>query len=236
MSQPLYPQGKKPLVTTEHETRWAPELIWTLWRSENSWPCQLSKFKPSAIQTAASRYTSCAIPTPLNYTLLSKNMAVLYIWDYVNKFHHSTLTGRSWECSVSTETRPWAGQLHLIPVRGRDIALYQCPDWLSNWYKVINQTGHGDDYSTQSIIWRYTSTPSHIFMVWCLIKHTGNFIFTLTFTGHSHLNSSQNCLVSILIIHTWGHIWWHNILTKFSEYLSTGSEFIIFPYKINGVY
>jgi hypothetical protein len=28
--------------------------------------------------------------------------------------------------------------------------------------------------------WIYTSTPPYIFMVWCLIKNDGNFIFTFT--------------------------------------------------------
>jgi hypothetical protein len=26
--------------------------------------------------------------------------------------------------------------------------------------------------------WSYTSTLSYVFMVWCLVKHRGNFIFT----------------------------------------------------------
>jgi hypothetical protein len=28
-------------------------------------------------------------------------------------------------------------------------------------------------------VWRHTSTPPYIFMVWCLVKHRDNFTFTL---------------------------------------------------------
>jgi hypothetical protein len=30
--------------------------------------------------------------------------------------------------------------------------------------------------------WRYTSTPQYAFMAWCLVKHRGNFTFTVTLT------------------------------------------------------
>jgi hypothetical protein len=43
MPWPLYPLGKEPLVPTEQEARWAPELVWMLWSREKlSYPCQHS--------------------------------------------------------------------------------------------------------------------------------------------------------------------------------------------------
>jgi hypothetical protein len=30
-------------------------------------------------------------------------------------------------------------------------------------------------------VWSYISTPSYVFMLWCLVKHKDNFTFTFTF-------------------------------------------------------
>jgi hypothetical protein len=54
MPWPLYPLGK-PLVPTEQEARWAPELVWILQSREKiSYPCQQSN-------------PSCPAQTPLLY-------------------------------------------------------------------------------------------------------------------------------------------------------------------------
>jgi hypothetical protein len=44
----------------------------------------------------------------------------------------------------------------------------------------VKWLGHEAYYSTPSTaevtnVWSYTSTPSYIFITWCLIKHRGNF-------------------------------------------------------------
>jgi len=36
MLQPLYPQGKKPLIPFNYEAGWTPELVWIFWRREKS--------------------------------------------------------------------------------------------------------------------------------------------------------------------------------------------------------
>jgi hypothetical protein len=47
----------------------------------------------------------------------------------------------------------------------------------------IKWPGHEADQSSPSSAkvknaWSYTSTPQYVFMVWCLVKHRDNFIFT----------------------------------------------------------
>jgi hypothetical protein len=122
--RPLYPQGKSP---------WQP-LNRRLGGPQNWSGCcgevkildpTWSQTPTPVIQTIASHSLyQLHYPGSLNYILPIKNMTVPYISDYLNKFHYSTLTGRSWDRSASTEARLWTGQLHLIPVRGRDIFLY----------------------------------------------------------------------------------------------------------------
>jgi hypothetical protein len=59
------PPGKEPQVRIGYEAGWAPQLVWTMWRRENSWPYQDSNSDPSVIQPVGSRYTNYAIPAPL---------------------------------------------------------------------------------------------------------------------------------------------------------------------------
>jgi hypothetical protein len=58
------PPGKVPPVPIGLEAGWAPELIWTTWRSENFCPHQDSNSDPSVVQPVASRYTDCSISAP----------------------------------------------------------------------------------------------------------------------------------------------------------------------------
>jgi hypothetical protein len=51
---------KEPAVPIEQETLWAPEPVWTTWKSEKSRPHRDWNFDPSAFQPVASRYTDCA--------------------------------------------------------------------------------------------------------------------------------------------------------------------------------
>jgi len=42
-----------------------------------------------------------------------------------------------------------------------------------------HETGHSLPYNAEvKNAWSHTSTPSYVFMIWCLLKHRGNFIFT----------------------------------------------------------
>jgi hypothetical protein len=59
--------GKQPLVPIVQEAGWAPEPVWTTWRSENSWPYLDSNSDPPVIQPIASCYTDCAIPAPTRW-------------------------------------------------------------------------------------------------------------------------------------------------------------------------
>jgi hypothetical protein len=56
------PPGKEPPVPTAYEAGWVPEAVWTMWRTENSWPYRDSNSYPSVVQLVASRYTDYAIP------------------------------------------------------------------------------------------------------------------------------------------------------------------------------
>jgi hypothetical protein len=47
------------------------ELVWKIWRGENSWPYRDSNFEPSVVQPVASRYTDSAILAP-NWEKLSR--------------------------------------------------------------------------------------------------------------------------------------------------------------------
>jgi hypothetical protein len=47
----------------------------------------------------------------------------------------------------------------------------------------VKRLGHEADYSPPSSAevknaWSYTSALQYVFMVWCLVKHRGNFTFT----------------------------------------------------------
>jgi hypothetical protein len=56
--------GERAPVPIRQEAGCAPELIWTMWRRENSWPYRDSNSDPSVVQPVASRYTDYAIPAP----------------------------------------------------------------------------------------------------------------------------------------------------------------------------
>jgi hypothetical protein len=44
------------------------------------------------------------------------------------------------------------------------------------------EAGHSTPYSVEvKNAWSYTSTPPHIFMAWCLVKHRENFILPLPY-------------------------------------------------------
>jgi hypothetical protein len=55
---------KKPPVPTGSEFGWTPEPVWTIWKSENSWPYRDSNSDPSIVHPIASRYTDCATAAP----------------------------------------------------------------------------------------------------------------------------------------------------------------------------
>jgi hypothetical protein len=64
--RPLYPPGKEPPVTIGEEVGCTLEPVlepvWTIWRSENSYPHRDLNPDPSVVQPVASRYTDYAIP------------------------------------------------------------------------------------------------------------------------------------------------------------------------------
>jgi hypothetical protein len=49
------------------EVGWNPDPVWTILRTENSWPYRDSNSDPSVVEPVASCYTDCAIPA-LNKT------------------------------------------------------------------------------------------------------------------------------------------------------------------------
>jgi hypothetical protein len=62
---PALPPGNDPPIAIRYEAGWAPEPVWTRWWSENSCPYRVSISDPSAVQPVASRYSDCAIPSPV---------------------------------------------------------------------------------------------------------------------------------------------------------------------------
>jgi hypothetical protein len=64
-----------------------------------------------------------------------------------------------------------------------------CPVDIRGSFLMDKVTEHGGDTISLSTsaeaknICSYTSNPSYIFMVWCLIKHGENFTFTF-YSGH----------------------------------------------------
>jgi hypothetical protein len=73
--RPLYPTGKQFLVLIGYEAGWTPEPVWTMQRSENSWPYRDSNSDPSVIQSVASCYTAYTIPVPIIYAYI-----YIYVW------------------------------------------------------------------------------------------------------------------------------------------------------------
>jgi hypothetical protein len=64
--RPLYSRIEPP-VPIGQEAGWAPEPIWTTWRSENFCPHRDSNSDPSVVQPVPSRHTDCAIPALILY-------------------------------------------------------------------------------------------------------------------------------------------------------------------------
>jgi hypothetical protein len=62
--------GKESPVPIGEEAGWAPEPVWTTWRSENSCLHRDSNSDPYVVQPVASRYTDWATPAPLLFTLV----------------------------------------------------------------------------------------------------------------------------------------------------------------------
>jgi hypothetical protein len=52
------PLGKEPLVPNVVEVVWAPEPVWTIWKSENSWPYRNLNPDPLVAKPIVSRYTN----------------------------------------------------------------------------------------------------------------------------------------------------------------------------------
>jgi hypothetical protein len=52
--------GKESPVLIWYEVGWAPEPVWTTWRSENSWTYRDSNSDPSVVHPVSSRCTDCA--------------------------------------------------------------------------------------------------------------------------------------------------------------------------------
>jgi hypothetical protein len=69
------PPDEKPAVLIGYEARWAPEPVWTTWRSKNSCPHQDSNSDPSVVQPVASRCTDCAIPVNCSIILLNTELS-----------------------------------------------------------------------------------------------------------------------------------------------------------------
>jgi hypothetical protein len=58
------PPEKEPQVPIGQEDGWNSEPVWTIWRSENSWPHRDSNSDSSVVQPVTSRYTDYSIPAP----------------------------------------------------------------------------------------------------------------------------------------------------------------------------
>jgi hypothetical protein len=53
-------------------------------------------------------------------------------------------------------------------------------DSFSGVKRTSHETGHSPQSSAEvKKTWSCTSTPPHVFMAWCLVKHRDNFTFTL---------------------------------------------------------
>jgi hypothetical protein len=69
--RPLLPSGKQPPYILDMSLGGTQSQVWTTWRRENSWPYRVSKPDPSVVQPVASRCTDCAIPAPLQLSILT---------------------------------------------------------------------------------------------------------------------------------------------------------------------
>jgi hypothetical protein len=52
-----FPPAQEPSVSTEWEAVWAPEPVWTLWRTENFCPCLESNQDSYVSNRQPSRYS-----------------------------------------------------------------------------------------------------------------------------------------------------------------------------------
>jgi hypothetical protein len=65
--------GKELLALSGQEVGWAPEPVWTIRRSENSWPYLDSISDPSVVQPVASRYTDYATEAHTSGSVATRN-------------------------------------------------------------------------------------------------------------------------------------------------------------------
>jgi hypothetical protein len=69
----LYPRGKSPRYKLDRRLDLALELIWTMWRRDNSWPYRDSNSDPSVIQ-----HVAVAIPTELSRLISITNINIFF--------------------------------------------------------------------------------------------------------------------------------------------------------------
>jgi hypothetical protein len=82
------PLSLYPPVSIGEEVGWTPESAWTIWRSENSWPCRDSNSDPSVVQPLASHYTDYATETHMQ-----ELCKIIFLSDILSADSHETLRG-----------------------------------------------------------------------------------------------------------------------------------------------
>jgi len=131
---------------------------------------------------------------------IQHNESFVYLWVVYWDFYFITLCFKQHVLSQSSFLQPGYRLDNWGTIPGRGITFFYSPPhldklWgplslLSNGYKAalspgVQQLGHEADHSPPSNTkvknaWSYTSTPTYMSMVWCLVKHGDNFTFTFT--------------------------------------------------------
>jgi hypothetical protein len=110
----LPPPRKKPPVPIGYEAGWAPEPIWTAWRSKHSWPYCDSNSDPSVVQPEASRYTDCALSANHSYVrhaseirrkMLPPSSGSRHIGWGCGQFMYAGCKGYPWKRAKDDKTR-----------------------------------------------------------------------------------------------------------------------------------
>jgi hypothetical protein len=93
------PARKEPPVPIGEQVGWTPpELVWTTWKWENSWPYRDSTSDPSVVQSVASRYTVYSSSSISSSSSSSNSILLVVVGSSSSSSSSNSCWCPTWEC------------------------------------------------------------------------------------------------------------------------------------------